>query len=158
MTLETATPTFGINIPHLPPWNLSIFRPVVRTRGRGKGGTIKAKSLALSRQHLDVEEESSDHEMSFGLFDGGGGGSWHQSMAVSSRGSISATFRVPGLITIPSDGASHNVTIAQLKLEASMSWVTVPKVDPKTHLKVRHACSFGTMLLTGVSGQDNECL
>jgi hypothetical protein len=55
---------------------------------------------------------------------------------VSSKGNISATFQVPGLIRIPSDGIVHNVTIAELNLDAKMSWVCVPKKDIKTHLKV----------------------
>jgi hypothetical protein len=52
------------------------------------------------------------------------------------KGNVSATFQVPGMISIPSDGVAHNVTIAELKLSASMSWVCVPKKDMKVHLKV----------------------
>lgn len=54
----------------------------------------------------------------------------------SSKGDISATFQVPGLITIPSDGTAHNVTIAELSLDAVMSWIAVPKKDTRVHLKV----------------------
>jgi hypothetical protein len=63
---------------------------------------------------------------------------WDPWMAVSSTGSISAMFRVPGLITLPS--ASHNVAIVQLKLDASMPWITAPKVDTRVHLKVCNSC------------------
>lgn len=55
---------------------------------------------------------------------------------VTSRGNVSATFDVPGTITIPSDGAAHNVTITKLNLEAIMSWIAVPKGDARTRLKV----------------------
>lgn len=48
--------------------------------------------------------------------------------SVSSKGGISATFQVPGAITVPSDGAAPSVTVARLTLDASMSWVTVPKL------------------------------
>ena len=60
----------------------------------------------------------------------------YRGLAVSSKGNISATFTVPGTITIPSDGVAHNVTIVQLNLDSTMSWVSVPKVDAKTHLNV----------------------
>lgn len=60
----------------------------------------------------------------------------HRGLDVSSKGNISATFQVPGLISIPSDGIIHNVTIAILNLNATMSWVCVPKKDTKTHLNV----------------------
>jgi len=58
-------------------------------------------------------------------------------LEVTSKGSVSATFKVPGLVTIPSDGAAHNFTIVQLDLDAEMSWISVPKVDARVHLKVR---------------------
>ena len=57
-------------------------------------------------------------------------------MDVSSTSNVSATFQVPGLISIPSDGTIHNVTIAKLDLDAKMSWVCVPKKGAKTYLNV----------------------
>jgi hypothetical protein len=56
--------------------------------------------------------------------------------SVSSKGNFSATFRVPGLVSIPSDGEAHNFTIVQLSLKAEMSWVCVPKADTKAHINV----------------------
>ena len=130
LTLETATPTFGINIPALSPWTLSVSKPMVMaSKSRG----YKAKSIIRERSATNFEE--SDDDMGFGLFDGEP--TWHSSMTASSKG-ISATYRVPGLINIPSDNASHSVTIVQLKLDSTMSWVAVPKVDLKMHLKVSY--------------------
>ena len=63
----------------------------------------------------------------------------HEEMMITSKGNVSASFRVPGLVTIPSGGrgAVYNVTIAQLTLPAQMSWVSVPKVDfGRVHLEV----------------------
>jgi hypothetical protein len=60
-----------------------------------------------------------------------------RSVVVTSKGDITATFSIPGLITIPSDGVSHNVTITELELDAEMSWVSVPKKSAKAHLTVR---------------------
>ena len=72
----------------------------------------------------------------------------YRGLAVSSKGNISATFTVPGTITIPSDGVAHNVTIVQLSLDSTMSWVSVPKVDAKTHLNVSlHLLQFFPALL-----------
>ena len=56
---------------------------------------------------------------------------------VSTKGNVAATFRVPGLITIPSDGGSYNVTISQLQFDAGLLWYTIPKTDVRVHLKVR---------------------
>jgi hypothetical protein len=61
----------------------------------------------------------------------------HEDAAVTSTGNMSATFRVPGMVSIPCDGAAHNFTIVELRPQATMSWVAVPKREPKTHLTVR---------------------
>lgn len=153
LTLETATPTFGVGVPSLIPWTLSIYRPpVVRSKGKrfGRGGTSLAASSAvayrlssrrspMSRRSTssDEDEESRASPMEY------------RGLAVSSKGNISATFTVPGTITIPSDGVDHNVTIVQLSLDSTMSWVSVPKVDAKTHLnaKIKNASEY--TLLSG---------
>jgi len=66
----------------------------------------------------------------------------NRGLVVSSKGDITATFTIPGLITIPSDGASHNVTITELELDAEMSWISVPKKSAKAHLTVRSSHFF----------------
>lgn len=60
----------------------------------------------------------------------------HRGLQVSSKGNVTATFSVPGLMTIPSDNVAHKVTIVKLSLDAKMEWVAVPKRDAKVHLKV----------------------
>jgi hypothetical protein len=50
--------------------------------------------------------------------------------------SITASFVVPGKMTIPSDEASHKVTIAHIPAEADLEWVCVPKHDVRVYLKV----------------------
>jgi hypothetical protein len=63
----------------------------------------------------------------------------HEEAAVTSSGNVNATFRVPGLVTIPCDGAAHNFTIVELRPKATMSWVAVPKGEARAHLTVRWA-------------------
>ncbi|RXW13249.1 hypothetical protein EST38_g12604 [Candolleomyces aberdarensis] len=68
----------------------------------------------------------------------------HRGLEVSSKGNITATFSVPGLMTIPSDNVAHKVTIVKLSLDATMEWVSVPKRDAKVHLKavVKNASEY----------------
>lgn len=81
----------------------------------------------------------------------------HRGLEVSSRGNVTATFSVPGMMSIPSDNVAHNVTIVKLSLDATMEWVTVPKREPKVHLKVcvYSLYTIGT-LLTGMIGGQQE--
>ena len=55
---------------------------------------------------------------------------------LAGQGTISATYFIPDIISIPGDGQTYNVTIARLELEAELSWVTVPKYDRKVYVEV----------------------
>ncbi|TEB23171.1 hypothetical protein FA13DRAFT_1916968 [Coprinellus micaceus] len=70
---------------------------------------------------------------------------------VTSQGSVNATFRVPGTIGIPSDGASHNVTIVSLTPTAKLAWMAVPSVDARAHLTARITNDSEFTLLKGVA-------
>ena len=128
MNLETASPTFGVELPELPPWTISIYTPpVVERKSKGFGG-LRAPSASHPPVMVmacgNIEDNDEADLMVYRV------------SAVSSKGGINATFRVPGTIAIPSDGAAHNVTVAQLDLDAVMSWVAVPKISTKAFVKV----------------------
>ncbi|KAJ7505898.1 hypothetical protein B0H11DRAFT_1976597 [Mycena galericulata] len=151
LQLETSTPTFGLDIPKLSPWNLHIQQP------RAPAFKSSSKSLSLAgvapismgmrRKRSSVAYEESEDLM--GMVDqepmGYGGAS------VNSKGNVNATFRVPGLVTIPCDGDAHNFTIVELSLKAAMSWVSVPKLDAKTHLNARITNASEYTLLNGTA-------
>ncbi|KAJ2918730.1 hypothetical protein MD484_g1671, partial [Candolleomyces efflorescens] len=135
LTLETATPSFDKTLPILNPWTIGIYRPPPpelfaepMARGMRGGPGLKAKRSVGSNLLDEVDQALSAARIvpRMGI----------QTSAVSSQGGVSATFAVPGLITIPSDGADHGVTIATLELDAKMSWVSIPKKDTKVYLSV----------------------
>ncbi|KAG6907487.1 hypothetical protein DXG01_008777 [Tephrocybe rancida] len=151
LVLETATPTYGVGVPKLDPWNLSIYKPVpippppppmampMSVSGRMARKWAAPTSFSVSQSLDDAEDVESDRSIV------------HRGLDVASKGNVSATFQVPGLITIPSDGVAHNVTIVQLHLGATMSWVCVPKKDTKTHLsaKIKNASQYTLLRGTG---------
>ncbi|KAF8073367.1 hypothetical protein FPV67DRAFT_741034 [Lyophyllum atratum] len=153
LTLETASPTFGVDIPTLSPWNLSVYRPAAykmksASFSGGRGRDRERRVL----EYAGMGVESEDHgALALEYDEDVGGVMEHRGLTVTSKGGISATFQVPGSITVPSDGAAHNVTVAELKLDASMSWVTVPKADAKTHLKAKIKNASDYTLLRGVA-------
>ncbi|GLB45330.1 putative mucoidy inhibitor A [Lyophyllum shimeji] len=152
LTLETATPTFGVNVPTLDPWPLSIYKPArsrqCRFRPPPPGGPPPPVPIAPMSHAFKLRASYSEHSDHTSYDEtppppppprvG------HRTLEVSSKGNVSATFEVPGLITIPSDGAAHNVTIVQLRLGAKMSWVCVPKKGTKVHLsaKIKNASRY----------------
>jgi len=143
--LETATPTDNVTVPKLDLWRVSVYAPppprlspvIVldrhsRSRSRSRPRTpTRYRSRSWSR----------DEDMGFGdepVYQSAPAPRMAvASTVVVSQGNITATFRVPGRTTVPSDGAVHSVTIAKLDLDAVVEWVAVPKKDPRTHLKVK---------------------
>ncbi|KAJ6519261.1 hypothetical protein C8R45DRAFT_1057782 [Mycena sanguinolenta] len=140
LQLETSTPTFGLSVPTLSPWNLSVYqqRPQAQMMFSSRAAAPPAMSIwPLAPAALMGGSEDQLPGMGYGV------------ASVTSKGTVSATFRVPGLVTIPCDGDSHNFTIVQLNLKAAMSWVSVPKMDPKTHLNARITNASEYTLLNG---------
>jgi uncharacterized protein (TIGR02231 family) len=144
LTLETVTPTFGVGLPTLNPWKLSVYKPPVpqhNYRSAARKVTLSAPAPAPGAAYAAFSPASprysptSPEEERKVL---------HREAVVDSRGTVSATFRVPGMISIPSDGDAHNVTITQLALNAKMSWICVPKEDTRVHLnaKVKNASEY----------------
>ncbi|KAF9554745.1 hypothetical protein CPC08DRAFT_671813, partial [Agrocybe pediades] len=48
---------------------------------------------------------------------------------------VAASFTVPGESSIPSDGIEHQVTVSVLSFSANISYVTVPRLDPRMFLQ-----------------------
>ncbi|KAF9032791.1 hypothetical protein BJ165DRAFT_768589 [Panaeolus papilionaceus] len=159
LTLETVRPTFGISIPDLPPWTLSIYQPppyLSLTKSSALGGGLEKKKAKKSRKRQILKESESSstceeaEEVGEMDLDGygapGGNAVGRRKLFVSSKSNIVASFSVPGIMTVPSDGDGHNVTITELKLGATMSWICVPRKLAKVHLSVRN----NVILLDGV--------
>ncbi|PPR01511.1 hypothetical protein CVT24_001881 [Panaeolus cyanescens] len=129
LTLDTSNPTFGLSMPTLHPWTLYIRPQVIsysssphaRSSSFASGPGMPFQPAMLPMQAPIIIPQSMEH----------------RGAEVNSKGAVSATFTVPGLISIPSDTFSHNVTITKLSLESVMSWVCIPKKDTKTHLKAK---------------------
>ncbi|KAK0462507.1 uncharacterized protein EV420DRAFT_1265735 [Desarmillaria tabescens] len=145
LTLETVTPTYGVGVPTLNPWKLFPLRldplqpqpqsVIPQMMSRGTPGDFHERSGVAQFQSMDTVGPRPSMA--------------HIGSAITSKGNVSATHRVPGRITIPSDGVEHTFTIVQLNLDASMSWVSVPKVDTKTHLKAKITNASDYPLLAG---------
>ncbi|PBK99487.1 hypothetical protein ARMGADRAFT_1059619 [Armillaria gallica] len=145
LTLETITPTYGVSVPTLSPWTLSMYKPgPPPMQSMMLGASRSAAPISRKKSMMTFE---SDEDMVFSEFSSRG--MPHIGSSVTSKGNVSATYRVPGRITIPADGAEHTFTIVQLNLDASMSWVSVPKVDTKTHLKAKVTNASDYTLLAG---------
>ncbi|KAK7050548.1 hypothetical protein R3P38DRAFT_2865776 [Favolaschia claudopus] len=149
LTLETSTPTFGLDIPQLSPWNLDIDRYAGFTKSKKRSRSYTPGSMAINYSERRKESEGGSRGAMLSYDDGILEPMQIQGASVTSKGNFSATFRVPGLVSIASDGEAHNFTIVELSLKAEMSWISVPKVDVKAHINARITNASEYTLLSG---------
>ncbi|THU90877.1 hypothetical protein K435DRAFT_968434 [Dendrothele bispora CBS 962.96] len=163
LTLETAFPTYDVSVPELQPWSLEVNEPhmhmhvpttiirppspVRRSRSRSpvqlhRYSRSPDRARHARRRRYSSSSESRQSRSRARLVSPPP--LLNQVVSVTSKGNVNATFRVPGLITIPGDGQAHNVVVAELKFDAALSWVSVPKIDQKVHLhaKIRNDSEY----------------
>lgn len=158
MTLQTAAPTYGVGLPKLKPWTLSVRAPPepyneVRDRERDRqrdyerdyGRPRPRYRMANDRAYSPTSPTYSPASPTFSpaarvcvdtyipapTFK-------PTSVSVSENAGVNASFNVPGLVNISSDGVGHSVTLATLTPEAKLIWFSAPKADVQVHLTVRH--------------------
>ncbi|KAJ7185399.1 hypothetical protein C8R46DRAFT_378467 [Mycena filopes] len=156
LRLETSVPTFGLEVPTLSPWNLDIYReismlppPVIIQPARtmwyptALGRRSSSSSSQRSRRHRrsSISSRADIEPNPMKVVDA----------PVTSTGNVNATFRVPGVVSIPCDGAAHNFTIVELQPQAAMSWVAIPKREAKTHLTAHITNASEYTLLSGTA-------
>ncbi|KAF4579599.1 hypothetical protein EYR36_001417 [Pleurotus pulmonarius] len=160
LTLETVTPMFGVALPELDPWRVDIYKPRLRSKSSiqarnarylpqptgGSGSGIGGASMNRERDRERSQvggEAGYESAMDFSIT--------QRETVVANQGNLSASFQVPGFITVPNDGEVHTVTVVELQLEATMAWIGIPRAVPRVHIKakVKNASSFP--LLCGIA-------
>ncbi|KAG9079564.1 hypothetical protein FS749_008416 [Ceratobasidium sp. UAMH 11750] len=142
LTLSTASPQLGSNVPNLTSWHIGfpappppppVPRPVIASRGmidmdiggdEMRSRSITARGGALPRMAL-------------------------RSAKVVDTGVLSATFGISGRSNIPSDEGSHKVVIAVLDLTAELEWVCVPREKESVFLRCKVVNASEFTLLPG---------
>ncbi|KAF7439897.1 hypothetical protein PC9H_000234 [Pleurotus ostreatus] len=143
LTLETVTPTFGVGLPRLDPWRVGVYKPVPRFATRKVGMASRGPLMASSGYELYSEDLALDKELSPEIV--------HRETIVTNQGHLSTSFQVPGFISVPTDGEVHTVTVVELRLDAAMAWISIPKVQPKIQIKAKIKNASNFPLLQGIA-------
>ncbi|THU91059.1 hypothetical protein K435DRAFT_759668 [Dendrothele bispora CBS 962.96] len=147
LTLDTATPTYGASLPSLGTWSIA-ERARQQTEGTSSDTKLPPSIIIDPRAHDDSRLAKPVGE------------SWQtiaavkrskvSSTTVTSKGNVNATFRVPGVVNIPSkDNDERTFTIVEVKLDAAIIWTTVPKKEPRVMFKARITNTSEYTLLNG---------
>jgi uncharacterized protein (TIGR02231 family) len=138
MTLSTASPQLGSNIPKLTPlWIAPITVPTRSRSSRMALGGIAKKEAEKEREvhrRVDAVYFDADSEEEDGI-------SFRVAGATAVEGTMSTSYIIDGLSTIPSDTDStsqaHKVTVAIIDLAADLDWIAVPKEQPSAFLRAK---------------------
>ncbi|KAF8802177.1 hypothetical protein BYT27DRAFT_7226523 [Phlegmacium glaucopus] len=130
---------FCLEVPRLTPWKFATHRERPKTVQNSSAKCSTSTSISIPGKTSSHRIQWKKHR-----------GPLESSNEPNMKSNLGDNFKVPGLISIESDGITHNQTIAKERLEAKMSWVCVPKKDTKTHLnaKIKNASPY-----TFLSGQ-----
>ncbi|KAF8605078.1 hypothetical protein BDV93DRAFT_555028, partial [Ceratobasidium sp. AG-I] len=157
LTLSTASPQVGSEVPNLSAWRIGFPAPPPPSRRTQQSGRLSKSLPAAASAHLDHITEISDEDMGFALFDDDEVSKSIPVMRVRqaqvvSAGVLSATFGISGRSDIPSDAGSHKVVIAVLDLQAELEWVCVPREKESVFLRCKVVNSSEFTLLPGEAG------
>ncbi|KAF9465719.1 hypothetical protein BDZ94DRAFT_1320020 [Collybia nuda] len=135
LALETTSPMFGADVGGLTPWMIRVRRnQQIWTGSFPRTSPVAPEMSGMRRSTISMNQNTSNvNEAPPTIAEEVA----NRFASVTSKGNIFVTFQIPNLITIPSDGTAHNVTIVELALEMLRSWIAVPKKDPRVHLKAK---------------------
>jgi uncharacterized protein (TIGR02231 family) len=119
LVLSTARPALAAVLPELEPWYLNVYEPARSPQVRGRS------MLMTAAVPLPPSAAPAPEAMMFGAT------APVAMQAVTAKmedTGASVTFRLPQSATVPADGEPHKVTVAIVKLESKLDYVTVPKL------------------------------
>lgn len=140
LLLSTARPALAGRLPELKPWYIAPPRPFPPTPPH----PFLAHVVASKRMPAVIEDArlAAQAEMGHEMF-------IEEAVAEVETSGAAITYRVPGSVTIPPDGAAHKVTVARFPLSPRLDYVTAPKIVPAAYRRVKASNDSPYTLLPG---------
>ncbi|TBR15182.1 mucoidy inhibitor MuiA family protein [bacterium] len=134
VSLSTAKPAIGGNMPYVSPWFL---RPFYAEKNRS------LRSMAMKGEITAQYEAFSDADMAMG------GAPAEPEYAVAQEKGISVVYTLPRKETIKADGAEHKLAVSSQELKADFQYSSYPRVSNFAYLGSRVTNAKGLQLLSG---------
>lgn len=146
LTLSTASPQLGTDIPSLGPYRIGPpYVPQPKSFGsmkKMKRSSMIQAALPTAQYDFPMPGSTALPEMTYAT-------------AEAVEGATSTTFVIAGRSTIPSDGdqggQTHKVSIAFIDLQASLEWITIPKLQQTAFLRCKVKNTSQYVFLPGPS-------
>jgi uncharacterized protein (TIGR02231 family) len=120
LRLSTARPSGAVSVPELDPWFLDRLRPAPPIPAAMPAQTLGGSAPMMARS------------VGFAAADGV---AVRESVAAVEPGVTAATYRPARAVAVPADGTAHRATVAVLRLEAKLDYVTAPVRAAEAHLR-----------------------
>lgn len=138
LRLSTARPALAETIPELDPWYV---RPVPEVRRMRVGADmVKAAAppppAATAGAEPEADRAVEEAQVAMAAVEGAG---------------AAVTYRVPGSVTVPADGAPHKVTVARLAWSPELDYVAAPKLVEAVYRRARVTNESDYTLLPGTA-------
>jgi uncharacterized protein (TIGR02231 family) len=124
LTISTARPALSGRLPDPEPWYIAPFEPVEPFPVRPRAAMLSVKD---ARGGPDIEAQAAAEpvyeaeEVGASIEQAGG----------------AVAYRVPGQVSIPSDGAPHKVTVAHFNLPPRLDYVAAPRLIQAVYRRAR---------------------
>jgi uncharacterized protein (TIGR02231 family) len=144
LTLSTARPALAGTLPELDPWYVGPVYQVARRRAPGMGLKMAAPAAPAPAEATTGAEME---EMAVALAEPEAQA--QEVVAVVETSGAAVTYRVPGEIDVPADGAPHKVAVARFDLAPELDYVTAPKLVEAIYRRAQVANDSPYTLLPG---------
>ncbi|MBN1813164.1 MAG: mucoidy inhibitor MuiA family protein [Anaerolineae bacterium] len=143
LTLSTARPALAETLPELEPWYVGpVFEPAKRQAKMMAGMVAPAAPAPMMDKEMalttGVEEAKKAPVKEAEV-----------AMAAVDTSGAAVTYQVPGVVSIPADGAPHKVAVARFELGPELDYVTAPKLVEAVYRRAQVANDSPYTLLPG---------
>lgn len=139
LALSTARPALAGRLPELDPWYVRPLPPMPMVAA-ARAPQAKMRSMALPQAQSFAAETLAAAPM------------MHEAEEVTAHVEASGaavTYGVPGVVSIPADGAPHKVTVAHFSLAPRLDYVAAPKLVQAAYRRAKVANDSPYLLLAG---------
>jgi len=134
LTLSTARPALAATLPELDPWYIHPLQPLAKAARFPSAAPMAMDAMAL--RAAGAEPSEAEAEM--------------VTARVESSGAA-VTYRLPGMVSIPADGAPHKVSVARFELPPSLDYASAPKLVEAAYRRAKAANQSPYTLLPGAA-------
>ena len=141
LTLSTARPALAETLPELDPWYVG---PVYAQERRAAPRMMEMAALAAPPA-MEAMLAGAEPEAKMLAEDVGA----EVVTATVEASGAAVTYQVPGIVTVPADGAPHKVTVARFELTPELDYVAAPKLVEAAYRRARVTNDSPHTLLPG---------